>query len=631
MKGLSLTYLNGLDAKTRKVEQLKEYIKCKNDGKYFIEHYLSVQAKSDRQPFVLFPHQVKTFDAYESFTNNITMKTRQMGFTTFTSAYIVWKILFNNYFKVVIISKGLNDSKEFLKMIKAMIADAKKNYPWMICDYVNPGGNKAETITLTNGSFIKAEAAAEDAGRGVPGLRMVVVDEAAFIDRKSKGKMSEIWSAVSPALASVQGQAIVISTPKGMAGWYYETYTQHKKKGFNIIDAHWMEHPYYRQGAYQYQENAQGVGKLVFLDDTWPEKIFDRDLGTYIMLDKANYPFVMDGKLRSPWYDIESTKLGPRLTRCELDCSFVGTGGEVFDPEIMRELQTCADNSTCTNPFEALKGIYTEYREYIPYVEGHKYVLSADTATGDGTDYSTFSVIDLTTLEIAATYKYQLIPATFANIIKKVAERYGYAVVVVENQNGGETTLQEVKRLGYKNIYYSTLQKKDPSTGVRKKKLGLWASEDVRFQGGDRLEEVIRLRQLKVPCKLLVEEFYTWIWDKDGKRRHAPEKHDDLIMAVQHGMWYYFYVYQRSQRNRNNFKDIFEMQRNGKTIRLADTPHGKGNIIPDRTTYVVAASDRTHVGGNLDNMIDARLLTQKELQNKMESRNYNNGGRRIFI
>lgn len=635
---LTKEYLATLTTEQRKEQIIYEYIKCREDIQYCIETYFTVMKGVDRVPFLLFPHQENLLHAYESYNNVITIKSRQLGFTTFTSAFIAHKTIFKNNFKVILVSKTKTDAKIFLKEIKDTLDIARESYPWLIPNYL-PGYNNKESFTLITGSMVKAEAATDEAARGTSGASLLVCDEVASIDRRSPEKMSEIWASASPSLATTKGKAIMISTPRGQSGWYFETYTNASKMGFKIFEASWKEHPIYSQGMYRWEidKKDDSKGKLVFLNSFWPETIFDKDSGQYIEVDKKKYPFVCDGKVRSPWYDMESNKLGPRKSACELDCTFVGTGGEVFDPEILHEMKQYAETCSFTNPFIHLKGIYKNYREYKTPIEDHKYLLSADVATGDGSDFSAFTVIDMTSLELVATYKEQLLTTTFANIISRIGKRYFNCHVVVENAGGGETTLQELKRKNYPHIYYSTLQKKDPSTGVRKRKIGLWASESVRWQGGDRLEEVIRLKQLLIPDDYLTSEFYNWIWDKDGKRRHAPEKNDDIIMALQHGIWYFFYVYQRSQKNRNTFKKSFEIRRNGEQIKMTDNLHGRGTMIKDQVAYTVMPGNATSISGNIDKMIDARIMSPNELNNRKDRIRYakdndsGRGNRRTYI
>lgn len=623
---LTPEYLKTLTQKEQIDAIVVEYYKCSTNPKYCIETYFTVQSGLTIIPFKLFPHQEKALVAYERFTNNITMKTRQMGFTTFTAAYVAWNIMTKNNFKVLLISKAMNDAKKFLEDITRIVDQAQRDHPWLMPQYETK--NKTKIIMASTRSSVEAQATGEDAGRGISGLNLLVVDEVAFIDRRNPNKMNEIWSAAGVALTTVKGKAILISTPKGTSGFYYETYVNAAKKGWNIIDAHWIEHPKFSLGAYQFikdQAHPEG-GELKFLNDTWPEEILDQVSNEYIKLDKDKYPFVLDGRVRSPWYDLESTRLGPMRTKCELDCSFSGSGGEVFDGDILRDMKLSAEACTWSNPYEHMKGPFRAYREFKQFIEGHKYVIAADVATGDGSDYSTFVVFDLTSFEIVATYKEQLLPTAFAGVLFTVGRDFGVCPLLVENQGGGYTTLQALKVKGYSSIYYSTLNKKDPSTGLKKRKIGLWASEDVRLQGGDQVEERVRIKELLIPCTVLVEEFFNWIWDKDQKRRHAPGKNDDLIMALQHALWYSMYVYRRSERNRGNFKRIFEVQRNNSTIKLSDQDHGKGTIVRQTTSFS-NYGDRRTISGNIDKMTDPRVMSQTELEQRHKTTNK----RRYFI
>ena len=579
MPKLTREYLAGLKSDEQVKAVFKEYAKCKRNPKYCIETYFTVIGSSgERIPFILYPHQIDALSDYLKYSMNVTMKTRQMGFTTFTAAFILWMMIFNNNFIARIISKSQKDSGKFIKDIKGIVYEVVKNYPWLCNGLAVDNQLK---FSLNNGSEVEGESTNTEAGRGGT-YDLLVVDEVAFIDRRSPLMMTEIWSAASLTLTKRKGKAIMISTPKGTSGWYYNTYTNAQKLGFHIIDAHWIRHPEYSQGAYRWVPNSSNPagGKLEILNPVWPSQIFDKDTGVFRKMNKATYPFILDGKTRSPWYDIESTKLGPQRTRCELDCSFMGTGGEVLDVELLRELQTYVDkNGMYTQPFEHINGIFKAYKEYFAPVPGRRYVLSADVATGDGSDFSTFTIIDVDLLRVVGTYKGQCIPDTFGKLIALVGKRFNNCVVIVENAGGGGTTLQTLKADSYPNIYYSILRKNDPSTGMKKRKIGLWPSEQVRWEGGDRLEELLRQKKLSFSCTDIMSELYTWIWDKDGKRRHAPEKHDDLLMALQHGVYYIYYVIKRADKNLNTFKNVFEVKKDGISYTVDGVNHNKENQV----------------------------------------------------
>src|ERR1035437_6792799 len=152
---LTKKYLDTLNPERKREEIFFEYLKCKNDLRYCIETYFTVLSGTKRIPFILFPHQVDTLNAFEEFTNCISMKSRQMGLTTFTAAYLSTLVIFNNNHKCLIISKTLTDSKDFLKIVKDTLNDARANYPWLIPNYQKGYDNK-ESFILTTGSSVKA-------------------------------------------------------------------------------------------------------------------------------------------------------------------------------------------------------------------------------------------------------------------------------------------------------------------------------------------------------------------------------------------------------------------------------------------------------------------------------------------
>lgn len=558
---LTIEYLRTLTPELQRVEIIQEVAKCKQDPIYCIETYFSItDAKTGQKiPLILYPYQKRAIKAFDEYNYNMSMKSRQMGFTTISSAYTAWFMATKTNMVVSALANKLKTSRRFLKSVKDVLDNARRKAPWLIADYVFNDNGK-DSFTLKTGSNIKAESNNEDACRGEV-INLLVIDEVAAIDRSNPERMVEIWSSVGITLTRSQGTCIAISTPKGNFGWYYEQYTNAEDNGWNIIDAHWSEHPIYSQGMYQHikDETHPEGGYIKNYNEEWPEPFDVATRKAY--KTKETYGYVLDGKLRSPWYDMESKKLGVRRTKCELDCSFSGSGGEVIDSEVIRSLIIRAKDYPILN--ESGKGIWKSFRVYKEYNPDHGYILSADVSTGDGSDFSAFVVIDLTTKEIVATYKDQVEPIAYAKVIKDVATMFGSCLVIVEYQGPGLTVLLELKdRLKYSHIYYSTLKKQEV-TKTQKRKMGFWQGDNTRTLGGDMLEESINNNLLLIPCENFIGELHTWIWDKDGKRRHAPGKHDDLIMAAANGMYYIYYVITRKESNKEMMKKHFEVNKFG--------------------------------------------------------------------
>ena len=347
-------------------------------------------------------------------------------------------------------------------------------------------------------------------------------------------------------------------------------------------------------------DHPEGGYIKFFKENSWPDMTKKENIKRY--KPKNTYSFINDGRIRSPWYDFESRKLGGQKARCELDCAFAGTGGEVLDPGRIRDLEIMAKTRAPINIprrglWKSYKVFFEAVKEYIDLecIENcrkkHRYILVADTATGDGSDFSAFCVIDLDTMEVVATFKEQLDPKNYAHIIAEVAIQYNNALVIIEYQEGLTTLLELKDVIKYKNVFYSTLKKQDV-TKVQKRKVGFWQSESTRTLGGDKLEEVLNTGELKIYSMDIINELYTWIWDKRGRRNHAFEKHDDLLMSLTIGMFFIFYVLTKRDMNREFFRKNI-----GRTVRstMVGTSNGKfsSTVVSDDENEMFDSQFRT--------------------------------------
>ena len=558
------SYLKSLPKEQRLLEQATEWVKICNDPVYFISNYIwivDINKQGKRIPFSLYPYQKDASKQFAENYLNLTMKSRQTGLTTLSQAFTVWWMVTKDKQICKCIANRKEISKKFLKGVREMldtsreltgekfIDKTKKEYykSWIIPNYLTDN-NAKESFGLTNNSTIQAEGNTPEAGRG-DSLHLCIIDEVASIDYQRKQAMEDIWASAGPALTRSKGTCIAISTPKGKSGWYFDQYINSEEKGWTILNASWKDHPIYNLGMYQYikDENNKNGGYIKFYNSDWQDTTHPDDLKKY--KTKETYEFIKDGKLRSPWYDVESKKLGKERTLCELDCSFSGSGGEVLENDVIDNIK-----NNCILPIriglkekeqESFWKNYYVYKdcEYIQKEVQDKilklpkeYLVIVDIATGDGSDSSAISVIDVITDEVVATFKDDKIsPDLLAYVVKKIGLEYGEAEVVIEYNGPGQTCLLKLQNdLGYpdKKIYRTTLKLKDPNEkDGKKRKLGFWQSSQSRSNGGDVLEELLNNNSITINCKRIAKEFETWVW-KDGRRDHLPGKHDDLIMTL---------------------------------------------------------------------------------------------------
>lgn len=591
MPALTLKYLSTLDPEAQQKAVLTEYVKCQKDIGYCMRTYFDVTDPrlKKRVPFSMYSYQENAVECFEEYNYNMTMKTRQTGLTTVSTIYAAAYMCTHSNEIIYALANKLKVSRKFLKMVRDTLDSARKHYPWLIPTYVD-GNDGKDSFTVSTKCTITAEPNTEEACRSET-INLLFIDEVAAIDKQNPGRMESIWASAGPTLARSNGKCIVISTPKGQTGWYYDQYIHAQENGWNIIEAHWSQHPDYRLGMYLFAktEDDKNVidaiqtyglaiyeirevpgGKIIFFNDSWPDTSSANNLRIY--KTRETYAYNLDGRLRSPWYDAESRKLGTQRTKCELDCSFSGSGSEVLDAEILRAL------AIMTQRFRPIyppgKGAWKSYKEFKNPNVHHGYVMGVDTATGDGSDFSSVIVVDIQTKEVVATFKDQITPDVFAEIVAQIGTRYCDAMAVVENAGGGLNVLLALEKTRYPRIYRHQLKAKDPTRKERRSKLGLWMSDDVRSLCTEKLDEWIRTDELKIYSEDLVAELHTWIWDKDGKRRHSPGKHDDAVMATAMAVYYLAYVSNHNVTNTKNMSNIFSVDRATVKTNPNDTDRG---------------------------------------------------------
>jgi len=341
------------------------------------------------------------------------------------------------------------------------------------------------SLRLRNGSQVKAVSSSPDAARS-EALSLLIIDEAAFIQN-----IDEIWTSAQQTLAT-GGKAVMLSTPNGTGNLFHKTW-QEAERGdgrFNPIKLHWTDHP-------------------------------ERD---------------------QEWRDLQSELLGEKMAAQECDCDFISSGATVIPGEL---LQWYTDNM-CTEPIEKRgPGEETWIWEYPDYAKA--YMVVADVARGDASDYSAFHVIEIETMSQVAEFKGQIGTKEFGNMLVNVATEYNEALLVVENANIGWAAIQPAIDRGYRNLYYTYKHEgvHDAATQLSKgydlknrenMTPGFTTSSRTRPLLISKLDIYFREKACVVKSQRLIDELFVFIWN--GHKAEAQRGYnDDLTMAFSIAMY----------------------------------------------------------------------------------------------
>tara|TARA_R110000744_G_C19311386_1_gene556752 strand:+ start:12 stop:1352 length:1341 start_codon:yes stop_codon:yes gene_type:complete len=335
-----------------------------------------------------------------------------------------------------------------------------------------------QSFELTNGSQVKAGTTSGDAGRS-EALSLLIIDEAAFVDG-----LEELWTGLYPTL-STGGRCIALSTPNGVGNWFHKTYTESEdhRNDFNNIELMWDVHP-------------------------------DRD---------------------QEWFEKETRNMSKRQIAQELECSFNASGETVINPEDLQRLHGLLSEPIYRTGYDRNFWIWEKYEEGLPYL------LVADVARGDGSDFSCFHVIRVDTMTVVAEYQGKPDLDMYAGILQSAGKEYGTCLLVVENNGIGIAVLEKLKDLGYSKIYYSYKSTHEYVESYlaeydERAILGFTTSTKTRPLIVAKLEEYVRNKLINIHSSRVFNELKTFIWH-NGKPQAMRSYNDDLVMSLAIACW----------------------------------------------------------------------------------------------
>ena len=137
---------------------------------------------------------------------------RQWGKSTTAAIMAAHELLYGRKNALVVVIAPCKDqSAETVRKIRNFLIEAGQE--------VRGDGMHDNSILLGNGSRALALPGTDDSTRGYTAATMLIVDEAA---RVGEG----IYGAVRPCLATTNGRTILLSTPNGRRGFFYDAWSR---------------------------------------------------------------------------------------------------------------------------------------------------------------------------------------------------------------------------------------------------------------------------------------------------------------------------------------------------------------------------------------------------------------------
>ena len=422
------------------------WIMCSRDPLFYINTFVwtyDPRKTPAALPFITYDYQdeafVEVFRAIGSY-DLLTKKSRDMGasWIYIIAPEYLWHFRELQSFLFVSRVQDLVDKTEDPDSLFWKVDFIHKNLPRFLLPGINR--TKLHVYNIDNGSTIDGSSTTGDVARG--GRRTaILLDEFASVDE---------GHAVLSATRDATRCRLFNSTPKGVGNAFYDM----TQTDIRILRFHWSQHPEKKPGLYSSKDS-----KLEIIDTDY--KFAD------------DYPFILDGKLRSPWYDNECKRAAhPMEIAQELDIDFLGSNYQFFVPAVIEKLQ----KETVRPPYlkgeieydadtlEPLGFTDTEEGRLNLWVTidaagklpaGIDAVLAVDIAAGTGASNSVISIGNRKTSEKVAEFASPYItPHDLAKTAVALAKWFNDGLLIWDAGGHGRIFGNCVIDAGYRKIYY---------------------------------------------------------------------------------------------------------------------------------------------------------------------------------
>jgi len=352
--------------------------------------------------------QVDIIKALENGEATLILKGRQIGSSTIVGAYFFWKIYTSKEpATFAILSHKLQSAKHLLGMHK-IFYDNLPNFLQKPLEVENT----TEIKFKDSGAKIIAVSAGAEGGIRSFTCSYLHISEYAFSPNPEELKATALN-------ALNDGQLVIEST----ANYFNDSLHQEWIKSlrgeaeWNALFFPWFYHKEYRSSPVDQLSEEEEIIKATFGLDleqiAWRRKKISK-----IGLDKFKREFPAD-----------------------IDDAYSQTGNVYFRKEEFEGTQIL--------PIEPI-----EWNAFAKPDKDDVYAIGVDVAAGVNRDYSVIYVVSKKTYNPVALYRSKnIVPTALAKRLQEIAIDYNNAMVLIESNNFGNVVLNELRHLGYYNIW----------------------------------------------------------------------------------------------------------------------------------------------------------------------------------
>ena len=490
----------------------------------------------------------------------IILKARQMGFSTAVEALCYWWTSTNFNINSVIIGNDEKSSLNLYRMFRRYFDNTNILFKPSV-RYNTKSDLTFEKFDETGkqiglGSAIKIETAKnKSAGRS---------DTVNFLHASELGAWENGEDLVASLMQTVPDAEVMDkpsmvfleSTAEGRGNYFHKEYVAavNKKNNYQPLFA-----PWWILDTYERDATFEDLGKLNDYESFLVElmKKGHTTLGHKFTIKEESIPRKIAYYRRKAKDFAATPERLPQEYPSTWEESFIASGKNVFNPLALQEMEKDATPLEDVDYYKITPLEDRPYEEFelekVPFEPNEspddftykaplkiwgkpkpykEYVIGADVAEGlKGGDFSVATVVDISTMAVVARWRGHCDPDKFGEILGALGTYYNYALMGVEVNNHGLTTVQKLRDTFYTNLYKRD-RGYDEEWETPTVNLGWKTDMRTKRLMIDDLIKLVRERVIKDKDIVFINEAFSYVRDERGRMNAEEGSHDDVVMST---------------------------------------------------------------------------------------------------
>lgn len=490
----------------------------------------------------------------------IILKARQMGFSTAVEALCYWWTSTNFNINSVIIGNDEKSSLNLYRMFRRYFDNTNILFKPSV-RYNTKSDLTFEKFDESGkqiglGSAIKIETAKNKSAGRSDTINFLHASEAASWENGEDLVASLMQTVPDIEVMEKPSMVFIESTAEGRGNYFHKEYVAAVERRNNYEPAF---APWWVLDTYEREATFDDLGKLndyeLFLVDLMRQG--HDTLGHHFPISEEAIPRKLAFYRRKAKEFAATPERLPQEFPSTWQESFIASGKNVFNPLALQEMEKDATPLEDVNyyritpledrPYEEfeLEKVLFEPNEAPddftykaplkiwekpkPYKE---YVIGADVAEGlKGGDFSVATVVDISTMAVVARWRGHCDPDKFGEILGALGTYYNYALIGVEVNNHGLTTVQKLRDTFYTNLYKRD-RGYDEEWETPTVNLGWKTDMRTKRLMIDDLIKLVRERVIKDKDIVFINEAFSYVRDERGRMNAEEGSHDDVVMST---------------------------------------------------------------------------------------------------